>query len=73
MAKRDELHEKLVRDLAAREFEAAALRLPEDPKDPWDAARLETALEPFFEEYGEIVFTPQARLAQRTRPPVISF
>jgi hypothetical protein len=63
---RAEFH-ALVRDLAAREFEAAALRLREDPEDPWDAARLETALEPFFEEYGEIVFTPQARLAQRTR------
>jgi hypothetical protein len=63
---RAELH-ALVRDLAAREFGAAALRLPEDPEDPWDAARLETALEPFFEEYGEIVFTPQSRLARRTR------
>jgi superfamily II RNA helicase len=63
---RAEFH-ALVRDLAAREFEAAAQRLRQDPEDPWDAARLERALAPFFEEYGEIVFTPQARLAQRTR------
>jgi len=63
---RAEFH-ALVRDLTAREFDAAALRLREDPEDPWDAARLEAALAPFFEEYGEIVFTPQARLAQRTR------
>ncbi len=63
---RAELH-ALVRDLAAREFETAALRLRQDPEDAWDAARLEAALEAFFEEYGEIDFTPQARQAQRTR------
>jgi superfamily II RNA helicase len=56
----------LVRDLAARDFEAAARRLAATPEDPWDAGRLAAALAPFFEEYGEIDFTPRAREARRT-------
>jgi hypothetical protein len=35
--------------------------------DPWDADRFEQALAAFFEEYGELDFTPAARLAHRTR------
>jgi hypothetical protein len=40
--------------------------LHQDPDDPWDAERLERALAPFVEEYGEIVFTPDARRAHHT-------
>lgn len=63
---RAELH-ALVRELAAREFEAAALRLRDADEDGWDAARLAAELAPFFAEYGEIEFTPRAREARRTR------
>jgi superfamily II RNA helicase len=72
---RGELHQ-LVRALAQRDFEEAALLLRREPAgearqeaagESWDAARLEAALEPFFSEYGEIVFTPAARQAHLTR------
>jgi superfamily II RNA helicase len=62
---RAELH-ALVHDLAARDFEAAALRLRPDG-DSWDAARLAGELAPFFDEYGEIDTTPRSREARRTR------
>jgi superfamily II RNA helicase len=63
---RAELH-ALLRDLAARDFEAAAAHLRPDPEHAWDARRLEAELAPFFAEYGEIDFSPRARQAQRTR------
>jgi hypothetical protein len=62
---RAEMH-RLVRALSMRDFEEAALCVRQDPSDPWDATRLEAELAPFFEEYGEIVFTPQARQSQKT-------
>ena len=37
-----------------------------DPDDPWSAARFEEALAPFFEEYGRLVFTPEARNSRHT-------
>jgi hypothetical protein len=37
-----------------------------DPEDLWDAARFERALSPYLDEYGEIDFTPRARLAEYT-------
>jgi hypothetical protein len=57
----------VVRALAAGDFEAAAAGLAPDPEDPWDAGRLAAALAPFLEEYGQLLFTPEARLAHRTR------
>jgi hypothetical protein len=63
---RAELH-AFVRDLAAGDAEAASLRLRQDPEDPWDAARLDAALLPFLEEYGEVDVTPRARRAHLTR------
>ena len=62
---RAELH-RLVRALAARDFEEAELCVRQDPHDFWSAARFGQALEPFFEEYGELVFTPQARQVRNT-------
>jgi len=62
---RAELH-ALVRDLAAGEFESVALRLRQDPADAWTAERIEAAVAPFAEEYGQIDFTPRARQAHLT-------
>lgn len=62
---RGELHQ-LVRALAARDWEAAAACVRADPGDPWDEARFERALAPFFAEHGRIVFEPRARSADKT-------
>jgi superfamily II RNA helicase len=65
---RAEMH-GVVRSLAAGDWEEAAGQLRHDPEAPegvWDAERLEEALVPFLEEYGQIVFTPEARQAHRT-------
>ena len=62
---RSEVH-RLVRALARREFEQAALALRPLEQDPWDAKRLEAALAPFFEEYEALRFDHQARLAEHT-------
>jgi hypothetical protein len=63
---RAELH-RLVRALAHKDWEEAAACVRQTADDPWSPDRFEQALAPFFEEYGEIVFTPAARLAHRTR------
>jgi len=63
---RAELH-RLVRALAARDWEEAARSVHPNPDDPWTAERFQRALEPFRAEYGEIVFTPRARENQWTR------
>jgi hypothetical protein len=57
----------LVRALTRGEFEEATAFIHPDPDEPWDAARLEEAIAPFLQEYGEIVFTPEARRAHHTR------
>jgi hypothetical protein len=62
---RAEMH-ALVRALAAGDYESAASAVFQDPDDPWDVHRLESALAPFFEAYGRIVFTPDARQARYT-------
>jgi superfamily II RNA helicase len=62
---RSELH-TLVRALSVRDFEAAAACVHQDADDPWDARRFEQALEPYFEEYENILFTPDARNSRRT-------
>ena len=63
---RAELH-GLVRALAAQDWEAAAASVRADPDDVWDADRIAHALAPFLAEYGRLDFTPDARLAHRTR------
>jgi hypothetical protein len=62
---RGELHQ-LVRALAASDFEAAVGCVRPDPEDPWDAARFEAALAPFFAEHERLVFEPRARSADKT-------
>lgn len=63
---RAELH-ALVKALAQRDYEEAAESLRVDPADPWDEARFEAALQPFFEEQGEVVFDRTARYPHLTR------
>jgi hypothetical protein len=63
---RAELH-LLVRALSRRDWEEAAAAVRATPDDPWDAARFEAALAPFYERYGELLFTGEARLADRTQ------
>ena len=62
---RSELH-ALVHALSKADFEAAASCVHQDADDPWDALRFEQALAPYFEEYDEILFTPEARNSRRT-------
>jgi hypothetical protein len=60
---RAEMH-LLVRALSLKEWEEAPNLVKEDPDDPetlWDAERFEKTMAPFFEEYGELPFTPEAR------------
>ncbi|MFQ5698545.1 MAG: DEAD/DEAH box helicase [Myxococcota bacterium] len=62
---RAELH-RLVAALAARDWKAAASAVRSDAPEPWSPARFERALEPYFAEYSEILFTPAARQPHRT-------
>ena len=39
----------------------------DDPDTLWDAERFETTMAPFFAEYGELLFTPDARRHQWTQ------
>jgi len=57
---RTEMH-LLVRALSEGDWEEAAESVRQDPEDPWDAERFEEAMAPFLDEYGELVFTPEAR------------
>ena len=56
----------LVSALAARDFSEAAALLRPAP-EAVTADELETAMAPFFEEYGELLRTPEARRAHHTR------
>jgi hypothetical protein len=56
----------LVRALARKDWEEAAERVHADEGDPWDAARFEVTLAPFFEEYGELLSGAEARLHHLT-------
>jgi hypothetical protein len=66
---RAEMH-LLVRALAARDWEEAAERVYQPETDEaataagirWDAERFESAMAPFFEEFGELVPGAEARL-----------
>jgi len=65
---RAEMH-LLVRALAAKEWEEAVASVQQDPEGPggtWDEERFEAAMAPFVAEYGELVFTPEARRHQWT-------
>ncbi len=53
----------LLRCLADRRYEEAVACVHEDRDDPWDAARFEAALAPFYEEYERMLFDPRARQA----------
>jgi predicted ArsR family transcriptional regulator len=65
---RAELH-NLVRALARRDWEEAAASVRHAPgaPQPWTAERFETALAPYFEDYGELSFGPEARRHVHTR------
>ena len=56
----------LVRALARQDWDEAAERVFEDAGDPWDAARFEAALAPFFAEYGELLAGAESRLHDLT-------
>jgi hypothetical protein len=53
----------LLRCLAGRRYEEATECVKQERDDPWDAARFEEALAPFYEEYERILFDPRARQA----------
>ena len=69
---RAEMH-LLVRTLAQKDWEEAVPTVrhdageADDPEGPWNAERFEAALAPFFAEYPELVFTPEARRHQWTQ------
>ncbi len=66
---RAEMH-LLVRALSIKDWEEATALVHQDPNEPetiWDAERFEAAMAPFFEEYGELLFTPDARRHQWTQ------
>jgi hypothetical protein len=71
---RAELYQ-LVRALARRDYDEAALCVREvaPDEDPsgrfprFDPERFQESMAPFFEQYGELLFTPEARAASLTR------
>jgi hypothetical protein len=63
---RSEMH-LLVHALAQKDWEEAAERVAVDPQAPWDAARLEAELAPFFAEHAALLDTPEARRHEWTR------
>ena len=56
----------LVRALSRQDWEEASERVYEDAGDPWDAARFEAAMAPFFQEYGELLAGAESRLHHLT-------
>jgi hypothetical protein len=60
---RSELH-MLIKALAARDFEEAAESVRSDAEEPWTPERIEHALAPFFEQYGELIADHRARQSQ---------
>jgi superfamily II RNA helicase len=59
---RSELHH-LMRCIAKRDYEGATTCVHQDRDDPWDVARFEEELLPFYDEYEAILFQPSARQA----------
>ncbi len=62
---RSELHH-LMRCLANRNYDEVLACIHEDRDDPWDVARLEAELAPFYDEYERILFDPPSRQAHLT-------
>jgi hypothetical protein len=62
---RAELH-ALLRALSRQDWAEAAASLRRDEEGPWGPDELEAALQPFFEEHGELAFDHRARLAGKT-------
>jgi hypothetical protein len=64
---RAEMH-RLVKALSARDWEDATLsvRPPEDSADEWLEDRFATALKPFLEEHGQVIFDHRARMTDLT-------
>ncbi len=58
---------RLVRALAAGDWEAAAAAVRSEPGNEWTPQRLETVMQPFLQAYGTLVFDAEARLADATR------
>jgi Domain of unknown function (DUF3516)/DEAD/DEAH box helicase/Helicase conserved C-terminal domain len=56
----------LLSALARGAYDEALGFMRNDVDQPWTAAALERALAPYFEQYGAIVFTPEARRAHHT-------
>jgi len=63
---RSELHH-LMRCLAGRDYGGAAECIVQDRDDPWDAARFEAELAPFYQQYQAMLFQPSARQAHLAR------
>ncbi len=62
---------ELLRSLAREDYPQVLALLDQDSEDPWDVRRLKTALEPFYQQYDEILFTPEARRSNATRIEVV--
>jgi superfamily II RNA helicase len=66
---RAEMH-LVVRALSVRDWEEATTLIhqtSDDPKYLWDAERFEKAMAPYYAEYGELLFTPEARRHEWTQ------
>ena len=66
---RKDIHQVLS-EFNDKDWEEAITTVRQDPGLPetvWDAERFEQTLEPFFTEYGELLFTPEARRHQWTQ------
>ncbi len=58
---------ELVRALVSEEYGDALALIDVDDDASWDAAGLKEALEPFYADYEEILFTPEARTSRTTK------
>jgi uncharacterized protein DUF3516 len=63
---RAELH-RLVKALAARDYETAARLVAADVAEPWTAARLAQAMAPYWAAHATLLATPAARRPSLTR------
>jgi hypothetical protein len=62
---------EVLRGLAREDYPQVLALLDQDPEDPWDVRRLKEALAPFYQQYDEILFTPEARRSNATRIEVV--
>jgi superfamily II RNA helicase len=63
---RAEVH-RLVRALAARDYETAARLVTAGEGDPWTPERIAEAMAPYWAEHAALSTTPDARRSDRTR------